>query len=80
MGASNAEGGITIDMSLLRSLELNADSTEMTVGGGTIWADVYRFLDTRNLSAAGTRNSLTGVAGSVLGGMSSQCAFLISPY
>ena len=68
-GASNAEGGITIDLRFLKTLELNSDSTEITVGGA-IWADVYRFLDARNLSAVGTRNSLTGVAGSVLGGES----------
>ncbi|CAD6576146.1 MAG: hypothetical protein ASARMPRED_007618 [Alectoria sarmentosa] len=67
-GASNAEGGITIDMSLLKNIELDPDSMEIAVGGGSLWADVYRFLDPRNLSATGTRNSLTGVVGSVLGG------------
>ena len=67
-GASNADGGITIDMSLMKSIELDADSMQLTVGGGSLWADVYRFLDPRNLSATGTRNSLTGVAGSTLGG------------
>ena len=76
-GASNAEGGITIDMSLLKNIELDPDSMEIAVGGGSLWADVYRFLDPRNLSATGTRNSLTGVVGSVLGGEShkgSPCA------
>jgi hypothetical protein len=33
-----------------------------------LWADVYRYLDPLDLSAAGTRNSLTGVVGSILGG------------
>lgn len=67
-GASNIEGGITIDMSLMNNLNFDPDSGLITVGGGSLWADVYRFLDPRNLSSAGTRNSLTGVAGSVLGG------------
>ena len=67
-GASNAEGGITIDMSLMKTIELDEQSMQITVGGGTLWADVYRTLDTKNLSSTGTRNSLTGVAGSILGG------------
>lgn len=76
-GASNAEGGITIDMGLLKNIELDPDSMEIAVGGGSLWADVYRFLDPRNLSATGTRNSLTGVVGSIIGGEShkdSPCA------
>jgi FAD/FMN-containing dehydrogenase len=68
-GASNIDGGITIDLSLLRSLSArDSQSLLIDVGGGNLWTDVYRFLDARNLSAVGTRNSLTGVAGSILGG------------
>lgn len=44
-------------------------------GAGAVWADVYRELDPRNMSATGTRNGLPGVTGSILGGM-----FLIHVY
>ena len=68
-GASNANQGITIDLGLLNSVQFHEeDSTVVAVGGGARWADVYRFLDPLNLSSAGTRNSLTGVVGSILGG------------
>lgn len=49
---------------------VQGDTPTLNVGGGAIWADVYRELDPRNLSAVGTRNSLTGVVGSILGGKS----------
>lgn len=68
-GASNIEGGIPIDMSLMNSLNSDPDPGHITAGGGgQSWAGVYRFLGPRNLSSAGTRTSLTGVVGSVLGG------------
>jgi FAD/FMN-containing dehydrogenase len=68
--ASNADQGITIDMQKMKTVELIASDTLMTVGAGALWADVYRELDPRNLSATGARNSLTGVTGSILGGTS----------
>jgi hypothetical protein len=71
-GASNSIGGVTINMSLLSDVSVhNDDSTgevSVEVGAGARWADVYSTLDPRNLSATGTRNSLTGVVGSILGG------------
>ncbi|KAK1749452.1 bifunctional solanapyrone synthase [Echria macrotheca] len=72
-GVSNADGGITVDLELLRDIRLveNGDdgaSTFVEVGGGATWADLYAFLDPLELSSAGTRNSLTGVVGSILGG------------
>jgi FAD/FMN-containing dehydrogenase len=68
-GASNAEGGVTVDLYALNEIKfVGRDESYISVGGGNIWADVYQFLDPKNLSAVGTRNSLTGVAGSILGG------------
>ena len=72
--ASNADQGITIDMQKMKTLELIASDTLMRVGAGALWADVYRELDLRNLSATGTRNSLSGVTGSILGGTSESLA------
>lgn len=68
-GVSNADGGVTIELSLLKSIHIPEDRpTVVKVGGGTTWADLYRFLDPLNLSSAGTRNSLTGIVGSIIGG------------
>ena len=68
-GASNAHGGVTFDLRRMNNIEFSdPEALLLSVGGGTLWADVYSYLDPRNLSATGTRNSLTGVAGSVLGG------------
>ena len=63
-------------MQRMKSVQLvDNDLLHVKVGAGAIWADVYRELDPRNMSATGTRNSLTGVTGSILGGM-----FLIHVY
>ncbi|KAM7185569.1 protein of unknown function (DUF3328) domain containing protein [Rhypophila sp. PSN 637] len=71
-GGSNVQGGITVDLQLMKAIGLLDYGQEgeqaIRVDGGAIWADVYRELDPRNLSAVGTRNSLTGVVGSILGG------------
>ena len=69
-GVSNANGGITIDLDLLSSIKITENTTSplVEVGGGATWADLYRHLDPLDLSSAGTRNSLTGVVGSILGG------------
>ena len=42
--------------------------SQISVGAGGLWADVYQTLESRNMSATGARNSLTGVVGSILGG------------
>jgi FAD/FMN-containing dehydrogenase len=68
-GASNAHGGVTIDLYALNTVKFtSSEKKHARVGGGAIWADVYRYLDPKNMSAVGTRNSLTGVAGSIIGG------------
>lgn len=57
-------------MQRMKSVQLvDNDLLHVKVGAGAVWADVYRELDPRNMSATGTRNSLTGVTGSILGGM-----------
>jgi hypothetical protein len=59
-------------MRRMKSVELiDEDLLHVKVGASATWADVYRELDLRNMSATGTRNSLTGVTGSILGGMCS---------
>lgn len=68
-GASNADGGVTIDLQALKFVRESDDyPNSIDVGGGALWDDVYGYLDPKNLTAVGTRNSFTGVAGSILGG------------
>ncbi|WPH01297.1 Hypothetical protein R9X50_00413500 [Acrodontium crateriforme] len=68
-GASNADAGITIDMQSLRDLDVvDGENAHVVVGAGNLWAHVYAALAPFNMSATGTRNSLTGVIGSILGG------------
>lgn len=77
-GASTITGGTSIDLERLIKLEVAAtnDPPAVVVGAGNRWADVYRTLDSLNLSVAGTRNGSPGVSGSVLGGeCASFCTF-----
>ncbi|KAH7347076.1 hypothetical protein BKA66DRAFT_432832, partial [Pyrenochaeta sp. MPI-SDFR-AT-0127] len=68
-GASNADQGITISLRRMKEVKLiSGDTPSVRVGGGVVWGDVYHVLDGMKMSATGTRNSLTGVVGSVLGG------------
>jgi FAD/FMN-containing dehydrogenase len=79
-GASNAHDGVTIDLYALNTVKFtNSEKKYVKVGGGAIWADVYRYLDPKNMSAVGTRNSLTGVAGSIIGGRTKifSCSWML---
>ncbi|KAE9369157.1 FAD-binding domain-containing protein, partial [Stipitochalara longipes BDJ] len=69
-GASTITGGTIIDLERLRNIQVanTHDLPAVVVGAGNRWADVYRTLDSFNLSVAGTRNGSPGVSGSVLGG------------
>ena len=68
MGASNIQGGITIDLINLNSLSVSADKTTTYVGTGNHWRDVYSYLDPQNLAVIGGRNGDIGVGGLTLGG------------
>ena len=67
-GFANIEDGITIDMTGLKSVNLNVDQKVAGIGGGASWLDVYAYLDPFNVSVAGGRNGLVGVGGLTLGG------------
>ncbi|RYP84556.1 hypothetical protein DL769_001144 [Monosporascus sp. CRB-8-3] len=67
-GASNAPGGVTIDLRGLDSIELSADNSTASVGVGATWDAVYAKLDPLGLSVAGGRIAGVGVGGLTLGG------------
>lgn len=69
-GASNAEGGVTIDLAQLNSVKLSKDKKSVHVGAGSRWFDVYRTLETESLVVVGGRVADVGVGGLLLGGES----------
>jgi len=67
-GASNAEGGLTIDLVKMNAVILSSDKKNVTFGAGSRWADVYRSLEADDVTVIGGRVSTVGVGGVILGG------------
>ncbi|KAG4433634.1 hypothetical protein IFR05_010880 [Cadophora sp. M221] len=67
-GASNAPGGVTIDLSGIDDIDVSEDLESARIGTGNRWANVYGKLEALNRTVAGGRNSDVGVGGFVLGG------------
>ena len=67
-GASNIEGGVTIDLARLKQIQVSSDRTLTRVGAGNRWVDVYSHLDPMQLSVVGGRVADIGVGGLTLGG------------
>lgn len=78
LGASNIEGGITLDLGLLNWTRVVEDSQSADgeedfaaladIGPGARWRDVYAALDKHGLMVAGGREGSVGVGGLLLGG------------
>jgi len=67
-GASNAEGGVNIDMVRLNEIRLSSDKKSVTIGAGNRWMEVYRALEAEGLTVIGGRVADVGVGGLLLGG------------
>ncbi|KAK2808729.1 hypothetical protein FQN50_004401 [Emmonsiellopsis sp. PD_5] len=67
-GASNIEDGIAFDLRSLDEVTISEDGRNAVVGAGSTWYDVYKVLETRNLTAVGARDGGVGVGGFILGG------------
>jgi FAD/FMN-containing dehydrogenase len=71
-GASNAPGGITIDLRSLNSIELekgeDGEVAMTKVGSGLKWSEVYAVLEPLGRTVVGGRSSQIGVGGFLLGG------------
>ncbi len=68
VGASNAPGGITIDLGKLDEIDVAEDLETARVGTGNRWKNVYERLEPLNMTAVGGRNGEVGVGGFILGG------------
>jgi hypothetical protein len=66
--SANIEGGVTIDLRELNSIDVNVDAGTVSVGAGNTWGSVYTKLDEVDLSVVGGRGADIGVGGLVLGG------------
>lgn len=77
-GASNIDGGITLDLGRLNWTRVVSppggkengvnEQAEVDIGPGARWADVYTTLHPHGLAVAGGREGGVGVGGLVLGG------------
>lgn len=67
-GASNIDGGVTIDLRALDSITLSEDHSVASVGPGATWRDVYSKLGPLGYTIAGGRVASVGVGGLTVGG------------
>lgn len=66
--ASNADGGVTIDLVNLNHIEVSEDQKTVRVGPGNRWGKVYEKLEPMGLVVVGGRVDHVGVGGFMLGG------------
>jgi FAD/FMN-containing dehydrogenase len=67
-GSGSCDGGIMIDLSLMRGVHVDLKERTARVQGGATWGDVDRETQVYGLVAPGGVVSTTGVAGLTLGG------------
>jgi len=67
-GTGSCDGGIMIDLSLMRGVHVDPKAKTARVQGGATWGDVDRETQVFGLATAGGVVSTTGVAGLTLGG------------
>jgi len=67
-GLSLSEGGIVVDLSLMRGVDVDPNARLARVQGGALWSDVNREAHAHGLAVTGGAISTTGVGGYTLGG------------
>jgi len=67
-GSSSTDGGLCIDLSKMRGVNVDVEKKTATVQGGALWADVNSELAKYGLAAVGGIVDHTGVGGLSLGG------------
>ncbi|MEV8374972.1 FAD-binding oxidoreductase [Kribbella sp. NPDC056861] len=67
-GAAVSDGGLVIDLRMMRGVEIDQENRLARVSGGATWADLDTAGQRYGLATTGGRVSTTGVAGLTLGG------------
>jgi hypothetical protein len=68
VGASNINGGVTIDLLNMNEISISADGKQTSYGTGNRWIDVYKKIEGQGLAVVGGRVADIGVGGLTLGG------------
>jgi FAD/FMN-containing dehydrogenase len=66
--ASSCEGGLIIDLRLMRAVSVDPDARTITAAGGCLWRDVDQAAARHGLATVGGTVNDTGVGGLALGG------------
>ena len=67
-GSASCDGGIMIDLSLMKGIRVNQKACTVHAQGGATWGDLDRETQVFGLAAPGGVVSTTGIAGLTLGG------------
>jgi len=67
-GRATTEGGVMIDLSLLRGVEVDPATLTVRAGGGVTWGELNDAAHRHGLATTGGVISTTGIAGLTLGG------------
>ncbi|MCI0440940.1 MAG: FAD-dependent oxidoreductase, partial [Chloroflexi bacterium] len=67
-GSAIAEGGLVIDLSKMRKIEVDPENRVARAEGGATWGELDRATQEYGLAATGTDISTVGIGGSTLGG------------
>lgn len=67
-GRASVDGGMMIDLSLMKTISVNAATKRVTAQGGVTWGEFNRETQQHGLATTGGVISTTGIAGLTLGG------------
>ena len=67
-GRALTDGGLMIDLSGLKAIDVDADARTVTAGPGVIWGELNEATQAHGLAVTGGVISTTGIAGLTLGG------------